>query len=88
MTSWSRDIHGLQRRLRRQDERYGDCSAGEGEEEYSGKSVSCLCLKIQPQLTLYSMRELLEKAHEEDEDELFREEADDVEFEAPRELLL
>ncbi len=34
------------------------------------------------------MRELLEKAHQEDEkDELFAEEADDDEFEAPRECL-
>ena len=32
------------------------------------------------------MRELLEKAHQEDDDVLFREEADDEEFKAPREL--
>lgn len=31
------------------------------------------------------MRELLEKAHQEDEDELFKEVEDDEEFEAPRE---
>lgn len=34
------------------------------------------------------MRELLEKAHQEDEDELFKEVEDDEEFVAPRELLL
>lgn len=32
------------------------------------------------------MRELLEKAHQEDEDELFKEVEDDEEFVAPREL--
>lgn len=32
-----------------------------------------------------SMRELLEKAHQEDEDDLFREVEDDEEFAAPRE---
>lgn len=34
------------------------------------------------------MRELLEKAHQEDEDELFKEVEDDEEFVAPRELSL
>lgn len=33
------------------------------------------------------MRELLEKAHQEDDDELFKEVEDDEEFVAPRRLL-
>jgi hypothetical protein len=36
-------------------------------------------------LTFRSMRELLEKAHQQDEDELFAEVEDDEEFVAPRE---
>ena len=37
------------------------------------------------QLT-YSMRELLEKAHQQDDDDLFKEEEGDDEFAAPRKL--
>jgi hypothetical protein len=47
---------------------------------HRGKPV---CLEHELQLTC-SMRELLEKAHQEDEDELFREVEDDEEFAAPR----
>ena len=71
-----------------QDERDGDRSAGEGEEEHCGEPVGPINRMFVAQLTLRSMRELLEKAHEEDDDEMYKEEADDVEFEVPRELSL
>ena len=57
-----------------------------GKEGDGGESVSFYPPVARPVQLTYSMRELLEKAHQQDDDDLFKEEEGDDEFAAPRKL--
>lgn len=59
-----------------------DDSAGKVKASDCGKPV-CLGSEAKGKGLMISMRELLEKAHQQDEDDLFKEEENDEEFAAP-----